>query len=275
MRHGALPGQGQFSRVHLKAAREINDRLNKEREQVRVRKNVGTCACVCVCLCPMASGIVGYFSMELGGDMVLTGSSNTEGALADAASSVRNVLGSSCHFLSMWFRTAMYCVGARARDGSSVSSSTVMPFQGSQIPRANGGKSTASLLPPPFRILLRLVGTSAASSGTRGRASAGGAGVGSVCADPPSGASPPTGGTIQCALSFLRGDAIARQRARQQDSRLSPRRYASPPHTPKQDNSSHSVRLPHCPKFRISPFRSLYTLWHQKDEMRMDAALMR
>jgi hypothetical protein len=173
-----------------------------------------------------------------GGDMVLTGSSNTEGALADAASSVRNVLGSSCHFLSMWFRTAMYCVGARARDGSSVSSSTVMPFQGSQIPRANGGKSTASLLPPPFRILLRLVGTSAASSGTRGRASAGGAGVGSVCADPPSGASPPPGGTIQCALSFLRGDAIARQRARQQDSRLSPRRHASPPHTPKQDNNS-------------------------------------
>jgi hypothetical protein len=55
MRHGALPGQGQFSQVHLKAAREINDRLNKERERVRVRKNVSTCACVCVRLCPLAS----------------------------------------------------------------------------------------------------------------------------------------------------------------------------------------------------------------------------
>jgi len=185
-------------------------------------------ACVCACLCPQASGVVGNSSLGSCGGSALTGSSNTEGALADAASSVRNVLGSSCHFLSMWFRTAMYCVGARARDGSSVSSSTVMPFQGSQIPRANGGKSTASLLPPPFRILLRLVGTSAASSGTRGRASTGGAGVGSVCADPPSGASPPPGGTIQCALSFLRGDAIARQRARQQDSRLSPRPPRSP-----------------------------------------------
>jgi hypothetical protein len=180
--------------------------------------------------------------------MVLTGSSNTEGALADAASSVRNVLGSSCHFLSMWFRTAMYCVGARARDGSSVSSSTVMPFQGSQIPRANGGKSTASLLPPPFRILLRLVGISAASSGTRGMASAGGAGVGSVCANPPSGeASPPPGGTIQCALSFLRGDAIARQRARQQASLLSPRPPRSlllSPFPPKQPPTSRRYAPP-------------------------------